>query len=188
MPMNFQDARGIDLQASPINDIAGNNNVQSSPSHNVNCGNTTNNIVSNSNNDSSVKIGGMVNRYGDMPSDLIYLASLIHGESQGARPCQPAARNHLMPWQHADSGRTRQARVTAQQNVPLEDLLQLEVEHACLESGTREEALAEWQEHRARYQEWIHAQPRRFPTHITQHTHFQSASSCYLLANLFAGS
>ncbi|KAF8056050.1 hypothetical protein FPV67DRAFT_1457518 [Lyophyllum atratum] len=55
---NFQGAHSVGLEASPMHDIAGNNNIQSSPSNNVNCGNTTNNITSNANNNSSINIGG----------------------------------------------------------------------------------------------------------------------------------
>jgi len=55
MPINFQGAKNVQIENSSIHDIVGFNNIQCSPSHNVNCGNTNTNITTDSHNDSSLK-------------------------------------------------------------------------------------------------------------------------------------
>ncbi|GLB43781.1 hypothetical protein LshimejAT787_1402930 [Lyophyllum shimeji] len=79
----FQGASGVNIHGGDFKDIAGDHNIYHSSSHNENSGNTTSNITTNSNNDSSVRMGATHNNNtARTHSGPKYSAKVTKGEDQ----------------------------------------------------------------------------------------------------------
>ncbi|GLB44469.1 hypothetical protein LshimejAT787_1700960 [Lyophyllum shimeji] len=91
MPLNFRQARNVQIRDSNIQDIVGNNNIQGGSSYNTNSGNKTTTTTTNSHNDSSTAIGHVADRYASAGyAEPNSAASFTASESQDTHLSSPA--------------------------------------------------------------------------------------------------